>query len=155
MRKIVSGLAAVGLLAGGLTAIAAWPAAGGNGAEHILHVVKVVEGDAGDAEFEGMIDCTPGDLDGGGPLTPGAPITLSRDANISDADCTVTEPVDGGADQVIFTCEVNFGDDGTCSGDNSVSYLVEEAGEATITITNVFDPEPAAQAVEAEPTFTG
>ena len=73
--------------------------------------------------------------------------------------CTVTEPVDGGADAVTFSCV----DDGvaTCEADNRITLQETESTEGTITVTNTFEepappaPEPAAAAIETAPAFTG
>ena len=167
MRRI-SRVAAVGVSVIGLMGIAALTAisssAGTNGSPHHLVIDKAVEGPLPEgAEFRITFVCVQE-----GQIPDPQQVVINGPGNVVDASlalsqtplaCTVTEPVDGGAASVAFSCEASG--DATCEADNRVVFDTGDLpANGAITVTNTFEepappPEPAAEAITTEPAFTG
>ena len=155
VRRVVSILAVVGLVAGALV-LDATPAHAMP--ELSVKVTKVVVGDSpvGLTIFTVLLRCDQGnpvqflfDFEGG----------MDSAAFPADGNCSVSEPGDGNADSTTFACDAVS--DVTCN--TSTTFSIDGGGaEVNITVTNTFAPpsapeaEPAAaEPVEAAPTFTG
>ena len=161
-RLVAVGVSVVALM--GAAALTATSSSAGNGSPHHFFVEKVVEGTQPEGvEYRITFSCTPE-----GEIPDPQQVVINGPGNVVDASiplekvevtCTVTEPVDGGATSVAFSCEASG--DATCEADNRVVFAANDAlSDATITVTNTFEepappPEPAAAAIETGPTFTG
>ncbi len=151
VRRVVSIVAAVGLVAAGLV-VGATPADASESLQ--VNVTKVVVGDppAG-STFVVRIDCGTAFLDASFEAAGGfKELTFAGEG----ASCSVSEPQNGGADSTTFACE-NVSNV-TC---DTTTFKVDTFdAEVNITVTNTFSPPaPAAAApaaaVPAAPTFTG
>ena len=148
VRRVLSIVAVVGLVAAGLV-VGATPADAGRSLT--VNVTKVVVGDPPPGTtFVVRIEC-----ELGGPLvvtfdaTGGTKSVAGSEIDIS---CSVSEPQNGNADSTTFACE-NV-QNVTC--DTSTFSIDDNPTEVNITVTNTFVPPPApAAAVPAAPTFTG
>lgn len=165
-RVVAVGVGVVSLMSvAALTATSS--SAGTNGSPHHLVIDKAVEGPLPEgAEFRITFVCVQE-----GQIPDPQQVVINGPGNVVDASvplsqsamsCTVTEPVDGGAASVAFSCEASGA--ATCEADNRVVFDgVFDGGDlpanGTITVTNTFEepapPEPAAEAITTEPAFTG
>ena len=160
VRRVVSIVAAVGLVATGLV-LGATLADAGPGPNSIV-VTKVVQGPVPPGTtFIVDVDCDEDAFDNQAmfPATGGSEVILVGLG--VDQTCTVAETQTGGAVATTFACQVTdvgVNDPPTCQGTNAAVSLNSLDSEVTITVTNTFVPPPepaAAEPVEAAPTFTG
>jgi hypothetical protein len=178
MRNAVRILVVSAIAFGGVVA-SAIPGVAGAPATNTVIVEKDVSGPV-PAGTTFTVDVTCSSI-----LSPGAaavvPVQITFDADgepTSDnsittpagTECTATETATGGATSTSYACEMVRGitDDeppflGNCTADNVATFTEVIGDTATITVTNTFAvpaccPQPitpAAQAVQAAPTFTG
>jgi hypothetical protein len=147
----------------GVAALTATQSGAGESSHFVID--KVVEGTQPDgAEYRISFSC----VEENQPPDP-QQVVINGPGNVVDAmipigqvgvTCTVTEPVDGGATSVTFSCEASGG--AACEGDSRVEFPDNETGEGRIIVTNTFEeptpppePEPAFEAIEVTPVFTG
>ena len=146
VRRVVSIVAAVGLVAAGLV-VGATPAHAGT--EFTANVTKVVVGDPPPGTtFVVRVQCN-GSVEADVPFdaTGGTETVIINPTNLN---CSVSEPQNGNANSTTFACEnVEF-----VICDTSTFEIEDNEGEVNLTVTNTFVPAPAA-VVPAAPTFTG
>jgi hypothetical protein len=167
----------VAAFAGATVGLAAVPSGAGTSVANTVTIGKEVVGTApAGTTFTVQVDCTPS-------ANPIPTVTFDATGNATSSavfhpgptsTCTVTETATGGASAVGYACvsagtPANGSDpDGSlvdCTSDNVVHFTDVIGDSATITVTNTFTPAPttttqpaatpAAQAVQAAPTFTG
>jgi hypothetical protein len=179
--RLTTRIIAVAVIAASAVAVAAAPSSAGRPVQNTVTVLKQVSGPVpAGTTFTVEVSCASTLT----PTGSAAPTVMTFDstgaatsANLvtvgAGQQCTATETQNGGASSTTYACDIVRGQTdqtgptflGNCGPDDNQATFGDVIGDAaTITVTNTFSAPtpppvqpvtPAAEAVQAAPTFTG
>jgi len=124
--------------------------------EHVVTIIKVVEGQSPSGEtYEYALTCDDPSFDSTGPLVAGMPVELSRDATLGPISCEIAETDPGAADEVLIQCGP-VDPAAACTGSSTVTFEAGQGAAVTFTVRNTYpDPVGPPDVIPATPPFTG